>query len=184
MTVSPSLHRRGDLARCVAVAGAVAVFILIERWLDQGSVSTLYVGFADGALSLLTSLPWLGLTSPFGQAMPVFLGLFLSLWLLLPITPGLPLRQVLLRSGVAAAVALAGGLLVGVVAWGFGPAGWFAEYPVEIVMTRDQFDGSFLNPWQRLRETVSRLLDVLPAAMLGGVLLWAWERRAPTPGAV
>ena len=177
MTSSPPRRRTGDPARSAAIAGAVAAFVMLEGALDSWSTSTVYIGFADGALRLLTSLPGLVLAGPVGHTVPVFLGLFLSLWLLLPVTAELRLPQVLGRSCVAAAVAVAGLLVVGVFASGFGPFGWFADYPLEIVATREQFENSLLNPWHRLYETVSRLLDVLPPAVLGGVLLWAWERR-------
>lgn len=154
--------------------------MLLARSLDGWSSSTVYVGFADGTLALLTSLPWLVLTSSLGVSVPVFLGIFLSLWLLLPVTPGLPLRQVIVRGCVAAAFALAGTFLVGILALGLGPMGWGAEYPVEIVESRGQFDSSPFGPWHRLREALSMLLDVLPATVLGGILLWAWERRVST----
>ncbi|MFC0678346.1 hypothetical protein ACFFGH_10895 [Lysobacter korlensis] len=169
---------RGHPARAAAVAGAVALFLMLK--LIGGpwpAADFFFMGFADGAV-VITTPSWTVLSSPIAQALAAFAGAFLSLWLVLPVTAELRVGAVLLRSLVAGAMAMTGVLILGALAWGFGPFGWLAEFALEIVATREQFEGSPLNPWNRLREAVDRLLDLLPTALLGGVLLWLWERNS------
>jgi len=171
-SLGKNLRRRGALPALIAAIG-IGMFLALQRLVTavttQDAATSLW---AEYGLHLLT------ITLPF-----VF-GVFVSLWMLAPISDELLLRFVIARSVLAAVV---GGLMVLLVTGVLTVAGFFEQTitysgsyePIELGTAW----GTFLHT---LATIGADALQQLPLVLLGGVLLWVWwragERRHPVSG--
>jgi hypothetical protein len=131
---------------------------------------------ADDVASLASTATGAGFS-----IVPLALGVFLAFWLVVPVTAELSVTRVVLHSlaaaGIAAAVALAVGVLsaVGRILESAGPL--FGN-------TFPRPDGSILGP--SLREVVQSALftcvAVTPVVILAGLVVWLWIARTAPGG--
>ena len=171
-SLGKNLRRKGALPAVIAASG-IGVFLALQQLGTAVTGDRAAAGLWEGyGLHLLT------------VSLPFVFGVFVSLWMLAPISDELLLRFVIARSVLSAVV---GGLMVLLVTVVLSVAGFFEETV--------SYEGSYLplafeTAWgaflRTLAEIGSYALDRLPLVLLGGVLLWVWwragERRHPVSG--
>ena len=163
------------------VAGVTLVQAMMQSVIDAFgllaySASPAAVGYPPGDVSgsLLSTAAILGVS-----IVPVALGVFLAFWLVVPLTAGLPVVRVLLRSlaaaGIASVVALVLGTLGAVarVVSSSGPV-FGNAFP--------RPDGSILGRslFEVVQSVLFTFIAVTPVVVLAGMVVWLWiSRTAP-----
>lgn len=171
------------------VAGVTLVQAMMQSVIDvfgllAYSASPVAVGYPPGdvAGSLVSTAATLGLS-----IVPVALGVFLAFWLVVPLTAGLPVARVLLRSlaaaGIASVVALVLGILGAVarVVSASGPVfGNAFPRPDGSVLGRSLFEV--------VQSVLFTFIAVTPVVALAGMVVWLWiartARGSTAPGEV
>jgi len=182
-TATPATARTAGVA-ALLVAGLMLVQTIMHSVIDAVghlayAVTPVAVGYPSGevAVSLVSTFSAAGLS-----IVPVALGVFLAFWLLVPITAELRVTRVVLHSlaaaGIAAAVALAIGLVsaVGRIVASAGPL-FGTAFPLP--------DGSILGPslLEVVRAVLFACVAVTPVVVLAGLVVWLWIVRT-APGEV
>lgn len=182
-------QRRGRLPALVTAAGIAAV-LLTQSFLSTliaWANSTLYGRVSFGAAAFEPS-PWLPdyIVGPFlSVSIPLAVGVFVSLWLLAPVSEELTLRFVLTRGALAAVV---GSLLVLIVAvfvslvYAFGTAGSQGGivFGVQFFNIRD-FAHGVVGAGGTAAGT---FVSTIPLVLFATVLEWLWLRAHPRDYAV
>lgn len=174
---------RNRAAVAALVAFAVAIVLFVQDLI--GTMSSTLVGFSlDDVASGYFGVMWQQLL---GYGLLMFFlfaaGVFLSLWLLAPVSPSLTIMQALLRGLLAAAI---GAVVVLVVNLGLGMIG-----PMSGAGTL--FGNAF--PWPGLGGTVQAATMALqvgigafvrqaPVVVLVVVLTWLWLQKHPSSAGV
>lgn len=179
MTITSTPIQRRHVALVAAVAAAsLGVALLLQRVLS--SLVWLFVSMqqTDG----LYDVRHLG--NVFGDAftttLPLAVGVFLSFWLISPITAGLRMLQVILRSVLAIGIGVC--LVFVVLAIG--------EVISAVSFSGPMFGASFPDPAlatgnipqalaSGLASAITIFISVLPIGILAGVLVWNWLARHP-----
>lgn len=193
-TITRLATKRGRVPALVTAVGVLAVL------LAQDVLSSL-VGYfqASSSLSLQAAQaesnglydlnvgfsPWPTLEGILRFVLPFALGVFLSLWVIAPVSHELTPRFVLTRAGLAT---LAGAVLVIIanvlfaVFGAFSPTGSLSgnSFPTP------GFDGSYLVQGMiaALAAGLNAVISKAPLVLLAGVLLWLWLRDHPREYAV
>ena len=179
--------RRGRLPAFVAALGLAG--LLVAQRLLSGLISWLEItgliamqGHEDSLETGLYGLSsWAfdpGLRDLLLFVLPFALGVFISLWLLAPVSHELELRFVLTRAGLAAAagslVFLVATLVLALLGWLGVDEGVFQSFGLT-------GDGPALvqGVFRALAGAVQTFISLTPAVMLVVVLLWIWLRDHP-----
>lgn len=110
----------------------------------------------------------------FTGIVPLAVGIFIGFRLVAPITALLALRSVLLRSVVAAGIAAAMALVIGIV---FALSTHVTDNVFGYAFPLGEVGGAFTQAFASIGETLASLLASLPEIALAAVLLWQWLRR-------
>lgn len=184
-----TLGRRGLLAALVTAGGLYAL-LLVQGTLSAltsslSQLSVLGLGAGGGAVSDITDLGQ-NLASTWGYQvqsslltdLPFAVGVFLSLWQILPIAPELRFAHVVTRALFAGAIGAIAVLLVGVVQ--------------TIVLAASAFSGVDLGRASSaaghalgaglvgsILHAAQTWIGLVPLVVLAGLLLWGWLQRFP-----
>lgn len=174
-----ALRRRGAVPALLAATGVLAA--LLVQGVLLGLINTMTLAGMPGAPSSLGYL-WAGqLQGALTNALPLAVGVLLSLWLLAPIVPELRLVHVVLRALLATAV---GALLVVAVAVIVGFLGSLAGLNFFSASFPD-LAGPLRSSWFAVLQGVTGAFRAFvvnsPIVVLAAVLLWGWPRRHPLP---
>ncbi len=171
-TVGATTRVRGWFPALVASAG-VLLFVLARTALDV-ALTALEMAVYPGS----SASPWTGWWWNLGYTELAFcLGLFLALWLLAPIGAQLRLAHVVTRVLLDV---LAATVLALVVAFFLGPD-WGRVGLVDLGATGVSFGLRALAQLvaAAAHAAIDTATQLLPAALLAGVLLWLWSRSRP-----
>lgn len=179
--------KQGRLPALVAALG-LAVLLMAQRmlssligWLEVTGLIAMQ-GYDDSPETGLVELSMgafdPGLSDLLFSVLPFALGVFISLWLLAPVSHELDLRFVLTRAGLAAAAGSLGYLIAGLVlallGWLGVDEGLFQRFGA----TGDTpllLEGLF----RALTGAMHTFIGLTPAVMFVVVLLWLWLRDHP-----
>ena len=167
------------LAVAVVVLGAQVILHLLSTLLT----ATVYASSGPGDFLLNIALPSY-LVSVILSWLPVVIGVFLTLWLLAPISSGLRLGQVLGRSLLAVAGAtvvvflayLGAGLLSQVSSSEGMVFGWASAIIGSVVSGMSSLFG------YTIFNALNSAIGLGPLILLACLLVWAWMRERPAQG--
>ena len=178
-TITKAMRRPGAVPAFLAGVGVLVVLLAI------GFVQSLF-----SALSLVATASiaqdyagqiWFGqLVSSATGPLPFAIGVFLCLWQVAPIAPGLRLAHVVTRSVLAA---LLGGAVMWIVLWA-------VQLIADVASFAPEFQGGIVvgklgpDALQALFRALAITAGYLPVAVLAGILLWGWLQRHPLDKAV
>ena len=179
--------RRGRLPALVAALGLAG--LLMAQRLLSGLISWLeitgLIAMQNSGASLETGLYGLssgafdpGLRDLLFFVLPFALGVFISLWLLAPVSHELELRFVLTRAGLAAVAGSLGYLVAGLVLALLGWLGVDEGVFQSVGLTADT-SALVQGLFRALASAVQTFISLTPAVMLVVVLLWIWLRDHP-----
>jgi hypothetical protein len=173
-TITKAMKRPGVVPAFLTALG-VFVTVLVTDFLQTVFSTLSAIAGASISADYVGTL-WFGLflnsvTGP----LPFALGVFLCLWQVAPIAPGLRLAHVVTRSVLAA-------LLGGVLAW---LVFWISQLVVDVLPFAREFQGSIVfgklepDAVQALFRALALTVGYLPIVVLAGILLWGWLQRHP-----
>ncbi|MEO6532474.1 MAG: hypothetical protein ABIO06_02755 [Pseudolysinimonas sp.] len=173
-TITKAMRRPGVVPAALAALGVFVVLLAIG--ILQALFTTLSVVATASIAGDFLGQIWLGqLLSSLTGPLPFAVGVFLCLWQVAPIAPGLRLAHVVTRSSLAA---LLGAAVMWIVAW-------VTQVVGDVASLAPEFRGSIVfgklgpDALQALFRALAVTAGYLPVAVLAGILLWGWLQRHP-----
>ena len=193
-TITRLATKRGRVPALVTAVGVLAVLLAqdvlssLVGYFQASSYLSLQAAQAEsnGLYDLNVGFsPWPTLEGILRFVLPFALGVFLSLWVIAPVSHELTLRFVLTRAGLATLVGAVLVIIANVlfaVFGAFSPTGslFGNSFPTP------GFDGSYLVQGliAALAAGLNAVISKAPLVLLAGVLLWLWLRDHPREYAV